>query len=66
MVEKALFSVVLKAFAADKKVALIKEIKATMPGMNLVQVRCQIRKIGSIIIIPKLFKENKGNLLISL
>lgn len=33
------FTLKLDAFAADKKVALIKEIKANVEGMNLVQAK---------------------------
>ena len=41
--EQTLFTVKLTAFDDKKKVALIKEIKSLVQGMNLVQVSVLIR-----------------------
>ena len=39
--EKTSFQVVLKAIDAAQKAKAIKEVKAVMSGMNLVEVRCR-------------------------
>lgn len=39
---QTLFTVKLEKFDESKKIALIKEVKKSLEGMNLVQVRCAI------------------------
>merc|ERR1719367_2115148 len=43
------FTLKLEAFAADKKVALIKEIKANVEGMNLVQAKKFVESAPAIV-----------------
>ena len=43
------FTVKLESFAADKKVALIKEIKANVEGMNLVQAKKFVESAPAIV-----------------
>ena len=56
--EKTSFSVVLKAIDAAQKAKAIKEVKAVMSGMNLVEVRSSVRRAALILAQAKKFVES--------
>ena len=60
-IEKTLFSVKLLEFQGDKKIALIKEIKNLVEGMNLVQAKKFVESAPQVI-KEDILKEEAENL----